>query len=232
MRRFVPSRPGLGWLSMRWFGNLSLQTRLLGGFGLLLALTALVAYVAIHALQASAARADSLYAQNTMGIHWANQVAVHTLASAKDEQNALVELANDPARTAFPLKHGRDELALAKTAADAYRLTITRSEESNRWKAVEDTMAQVATEREAVFALVEQGKAKEAGQASRNAASRLDALNSQLTSIIGRNQDAATAAAEASRAVARVHAADPTWNGGATGRAKEADRAATDPIGR
>ena len=44
--------------------------------------------------------------------------------------------------------------------------------------------------------------------------------------------DAATAAAEASRAVARVHAADPTWNGGATGRAKEADRAATDPIGR
>ncbi|MFN8506461.1 MAG: HAMP domain-containing methyl-accepting chemotaxis protein [Dehalococcoidia bacterium] len=200
MRRFVPSRPGLGWLSLRWFGNFSLQTRLLGGFGLLLGLTALVAYVAIDALQASAGRADSLYAQNTMGMHWANQVAVHTLASAKDEQNALVELANDPTRTAFPLKHGRDELALAKTSADAYRQTITRSEESNRWKAVEDTMAQVATEREAVFALVEQGKAKEAGQASRNAASRLDALNSQLSSIIGRNQDAATAAAEASRA--------------------------------
>ena len=54
-------------------------------------------------------------------------------------------------------------------------------------------MAQVATEREAIFALVEQGKAKEAADASRIAASRLDALNSQLTSIISRNQEAATA---------------------------------------
>ncbi|MBK6663316.1 MAG: methyl-accepting chemotaxis protein [Thermoflexaceae bacterium] len=63
-------------------------------------------------------------------------------------------------------------------------------------------MAQVATEREAIFALVEQGKAKEAADASRIAASRLDALNSQLTSIISRNQEAATAAAADSDAAA------------------------------
>ncbi|HMS58792.1 MAG TPA: methyl-accepting chemotaxis protein [Tepidiformaceae bacterium] len=202
MRRLLPARVSFGWLSLRWFNNLSLQARLLAGFGLILGLTALVAFVGVTSLQSGASRAHALYSQNTMGVHWANQVAVHTIAGAKDEQNALLELSNDPTRTAFPLKHGRDELALAKTAAAEYRKTITKSEESNRWKAVEDTMAQVATEREAIFALVEQGKAKEAADASRIAASRLDALNSQLTSIISRNQEAATAAAADSDAAA------------------------------
>jgi len=144
MRRLLPARVSFGWLSLRWFNNLSLQARLLAGFGLILGLTALVAFVGVTSLQSGASRAHALYSQNTMGVHWANQVAVHTIAGAKDEQNALLELSNDPTRTAFPLKHGRDELALAKTAAAEYRKTITKSEESNRWKAVEDIAARSA----------------------------------------------------------------------------------------
>ncbi len=140
--------------------RLNIRTKLLGGFGAVLALTAVVALIGFTRLHAVANDTDDLFQQGTLGILHSVSTSEKMLASEVEEKSAFL-LPVGAARNAA-IEASRLEMEEAITHTKEYEATYASDKDRKRWEAVVAQVVSVQKHREEVLHLLEQGKDAEA----------------------------------------------------------------------
>jgi len=186
-----------------WFNNRSIQVKLLGGFGAVLALTAVIAFMGIQETQSAANVTSDLYQQNAMGINYALQTNLDMVKSAREEKRAF--LTADKTKRQPLTDSSRTEMTEAGKDMQAYHATFANAADEKQWADVETKVNRIISERKQVLDLLEKGD--DAG-ASALAATMTDGINEMNKSLddVGQsnvdmaktaNDDAASAASTA-----------------------------------
>ena len=104
---------------MSWFTNLKIQVKLLVGFGVVLALMAVVAFMAIQKLNQGADRTAAMYEENLLSTQHLLEASANLAQAAAGERAAL--LATDPKDRDAAIGQARDALEAATGAYTAYK---------------------------------------------------------------------------------------------------------------
>ncbi|MCL4232834.1 MAG: MCP four helix bundle domain-containing protein, partial [Dehalococcoidia bacterium] len=178
--------------------KLRLREKLLGGFGIVLALMAVVSVMGIMRLQQAADGTERLYRENALGILNAEEVNVHMIASAREEKRAFLE--DDPAKRGSLIAEAREALADAAEHLQEYHVTFASEADAQQWAEVETKVKAVSAEREKVLVLLEQGKDEEASATAGKMAADVAEMNKVLSETGEYNarlaEDAKNAAAD------------------------------------
>ncbi|MSP22058.1 MAG: hypothetical protein EXR66_03410 [Dehalococcoidia bacterium] len=129
--------------------RLNILTKLLGGFGIVLALTGAVAH-----------DVDTMYQEGTLGIVYALKTNEQMIASTREEKRAFLTAAGE-ARNKL-IERSREEIAEASQHMKDYEKTYASAEDRKMWEAVVAQVTHVQDQREGVLHLLEQGKDAEA----------------------------------------------------------------------
>jgi len=177
---------------------MTIRTKLLGGFGLVLVMTAVVAIVGITRLSQASARTEAMYRENVLGVQYALLTNQNMIASAREEKRAFLTPAGD-ARQAL-IAESRAEMAAAEQAMVDYEQTFASEADRVMWAEVTDPVHAVIEKREGVLDLLAAGRDTEASAAAAEMAVLIGPMNKSLTEAGDFNaelaQQAVTAAQE------------------------------------
>ena len=112
---------------MTWFNNLGIQIKVLAGFGVVLALTAVVAAVGIINLNSAASDTQALHDENLVAVDEAHLVLENLIAGGREQQSAL--LFDDPEVRASNIAKSRGNSDAAIEHAHAFRATLHSDEQ-------------------------------------------------------------------------------------------------------
>lgn len=182
---------------MSWFNNRSIQVKLLGGFGLVLALLVAVALVGLLRLNQAVTRTDEMYSKNVEGVQQVLLANRFYIAFARDLRSAV--LAQDDAARTKAVEQARSELIDGNKAFEAFGEVITdesgRQEYAELKKRVDQTSATRAKALDLVAAGdVQAGWALEIGHMP-----LVVEQNSMLDNAAQSQEDAALVARDAAR---------------------------------
>ncbi|HMO53107.1 MAG TPA: MCP four helix bundle domain-containing protein, partial [Tepidiformaceae bacterium] len=186
---------------MSWFNNLSIQVKLLAGFGAVLALTAIVASVGILRLNELAHRSSEAYTLDTLGLQYANQVNRNMIGSGSDQQSAILNAA-DPAKRDAAIAASTEQMERAKVALKDYYIAFEDAEDEKHWHEVEDLVNRVITERLALFELLKAGDVAGATAAAGALGPVIAEMNAEIDSTIAHKLEEAGLAADANESAA------------------------------
>ena len=190
---------------MVWFNNLKIQVKLLAGFGLVIALTAVVAFVGVTKLGAASDATAELYRQNVLGVQFALQTNIDMVKSAREEKRAF--LAADPTKRAALIAQSKAEMGKAKADMLAYHDTFASAEDATQWAIVEKHVGVVIDGRTKVLDLLAAGDDAAASAFAATMTAGIDEMNKSLDETgtfnvklaeTGKN-DAASAASSADK---------------------------------
>jgi methyl-accepting chemotaxis protein len=163
---------------MKWFNDLSIQVKLMSSFGLVLALTAVIAIMGIMRLQQASDRTASMYRENVLGVQYALQTNSLMIASAREEKRAF--LTPDETKRAELIEASRQEMEDARTAMANYHVTFASQADADQWAAVEAQVEGVITSREEVLTLLANGDVEAASAAAGAMTEAIGAMNTAL----------------------------------------------------
>ncbi|MBA4180357.1 MAG: hypothetical protein C0506_07205, partial [Anaerolinea sp.] len=187
---------------MRSFNNLGIRAKLLGGFAAVLVLTGGVALFGIRGINAGEQRATTMYEQNVLGTHWANQALVWMVASGREQQTAILNAGN-PEKLTGAIKQSREEMAAAQTANKEYHATLVSEGDEQQWAAAEAQIEGVIADREALLKKLEAGDVEGAKAAGAALAPKIAEMNKTVNSAIDDNLKQSKEIAAASTNAAR-----------------------------
>ncbi|MEO6043514.1 MAG: methyl-accepting chemotaxis protein [Tepidiformaceae bacterium] len=140
---------------MAWFNNLKIQVKLLLGFGTVLGLTAIVAFVGVTKLNAASNATAELYRQNVLGVQYALGTNINMVQSAREETRAF--LTPDKSARAMLIVQARAEIEEARAQMQSYHITFANAEDQAQWTAVEAKVTKVIGQRTRVLDLLANG---------------------------------------------------------------------------
>lgn len=149
---------------MRWFNDLSVQVKLMSGFGLVLLLTAAIAVLGIIRLQQASDRTAAMYRENVLGVQHALQTNAAMIASAREEKRAF--LTNDADTRKALIEQSRQHMDNAKQYMQEYHVTFASEADAEQWAEVEKKVLGVIESRETVLQLLESGDVEGASAAA------------------------------------------------------------------
>ena len=164
---------------MSWFNNLKIQVKLLAGFGAVLALTAVVAYVGVTKLTAASDTTEALYRENALGIENALNTNLYMVMSAREEKRAFLQA--DKTKRAPLIQASRDEMEEAKVHMQEYHGTFASAEDEVQWAAVEEKVNNVIAERTKVLDLLAAGDEAAASAMAGTMTAAIEDMNKALT---------------------------------------------------
>lgn len=180
--------------------KLTIQTKLLGGFGLVLLMMAVVALVGVTRLNQGATNTRNLYEQTTLGIKYALLTNENMIASAREEKRAfLTPVGAD--RNAL-IKQSRDEMSAAEKAMTDYHSTYASPEDEVQWKQVEALVTPVIAQRVKVLDLLAVGDDTQAKAQAAAMSTSITEMNKALSETADFNDKLAEDAAHAAAAAA------------------------------
>ena len=181
---------------MQFFNNVSIRVKLLGSFGVLVALMAIVALLGTRALDSSQERADNLYRQDLLGLHYADEVLTYAAISGREQQTALLNASDRPARDAA-IAAARTAMANGLAAADAYHDTFISEADAQTWAVIETQVREVFQERERILQQIEAGQLDAAIVSASAAMVQARAMNEATEAAIVLNTEQAESDAKA-----------------------------------
>src|SRR5512134_2619161 len=107
---------------MSWFNNLSIQLKLMAGFGLVLVLTVAVSGLGAIRLAELADRSEDAYTVDTLGLQYANQVNRNMIGSGREQQTAFLQ--TDPQKRAAAIDLSREQMKAAEKALLDYHVSF------------------------------------------------------------------------------------------------------------
>ncbi len=185
--------------------RLTIRTKLLGGFGIVLLLMGVVAVISIVRLNQAAQRTQDMYTQNVLGVQYALLTNQNMIASAREEKRAFLT-SEGPDRDAL-IEESRREMDAAVEAMTAYEDTYASEADREQWDAVVTPVKEVIAQRQAVLDLLAEGRDAEAAKAAAAMSSAIGPMNAALTETGQFNAtlaDEAVAAAADSASSART----------------------------
>ncbi|MBI5949771.1 MAG: MCP four helix bundle domain-containing protein [Chloroflexi bacterium] len=188
---------------MARLNDLKIQVKLLLGFGVVLALMGVVAFIGVMKLNQGAQRTDELYGDFLLGVQHSLETNASMIASAREEKRAFLQ--PDPAKREDLVVEARGRMDDAKTAMAGFAATLRDPEEVQRWGVVEQQINEVISERTKVLALLEAGDTAAAAQLAGTMTAAITAMNAGLDELASANsedarkadEDAASAASSA-----------------------------------
>ncbi len=180
--------------------RLTIRTKLLGGFSLVLLMMGVIAILGIMRLNQAAQRTDDMYTQNVQGVQYALLTNQNMIASAREEKRAFLTPAG-PDRDAL-IQQSRDEMQAAEDAMHLYEGTFASAEDEQQWSAIEAEIVEVIALRETVLDLLAQDRVAEAQQAAAGMNAAIARMNTDLTEAGAFNAQIAEEAVNAAAAAA------------------------------
>ncbi|MCC6236878.1 MAG: MCP four helix bundle domain-containing protein [Dehalococcoidia bacterium] len=159
--------------------KLTIRTKLLGGFGAVLALLGLVVFVSYTRLQDVAHDSDVMFESGTLGIFHSQETSQHMTSSARDEYAATLA-APGPDRTRF-IESARENLIEADEHMKEYEVTYLNDEDRRQWEAVVAKVHVVQEGRRAILDLLEARNDAGAKAASARMTTAIEEANAALT---------------------------------------------------
>lgn len=185
--------------------RLTIRTKLLGGFGIVLLLLGVVAVISVMRLNQAAQRTQDMYVQNVHGLQYALLTNVDMIASAREEKRAFLTEPG-PQRDAL-IAEARAEMAHAAQTMIAYEETFASESDREQWNAVVAQVNEVIRQRSAVLDLLAEGRDAEAAVAAAAMVQVIGPMNAALTETGEYNSqlaDEAVSAAASSASSART----------------------------
>ena len=176
---------------MSWFNNRSIQVKLLAGFSLVLVLTAVIALTGISRLRHASNLTDEMYANDLLGMRYADETNLNMVKSAREEKRAF--LATDATKRASLIDTARKELATAADAAEKATPTFVTAEQQAKWQEVQAQVQGVSAARTNVLDLLSQGNDADALAAAGAMTANIDAMNAALDAVGAANIERASA---------------------------------------
>ena len=186
---------------MNWFNNLSIQVKLLAGFGAVLLLTGIVAAVGILRLAELADRSNEAYTFDTLGLQYANQVNRNMIGSGRDQQTAILN-AMDPAKRDAAIASSLAQMEAAKQAMADYHIAFESAEDEEHWLLVEGMVNDVVAGRTALFEQLTAGNVTGATEAAGSLGPVIAEMNAEIDATIAHKLEMAAHAAETNESAA------------------------------
>jgi len=180
--------------------RLTIRTKLLGSYGILIALMVVVATLGILRLQEAAARTDAMYVENVQGVQHALLTNQAMIASAREEKRAFLE-PEGATRTRL-IAESRAWMSDAEQSMVAYEATYDSEADRLQWEAVVAEVNPVIAARHHVLDLLEQGQYAEALEASVVMGPAIASMNAALTQTAGFNEQLAADAVQTAATMA------------------------------
>jgi len=158
---------------------MTIRTKLLGGFALVLVMMAVVAVVGITRLSQASARTEAMYRENVLGVQYALLTNQNMIASAREEKRAFLTPAGD-ARQAL-IAEARAEMEAAEQAMVDYEQTFASEADRAMWAEVTDPVHAVIEKRQGVLGLLATGRDTEASAAAAEMGALIGPMNQSLT---------------------------------------------------
>ena len=185
---------------MTWFNNLSIQLKLLSGFGLVLLLTVVVAGVGAIRLAELADRSEDAYTVDTLGLQYANQVNRNMIGSGREQQTAFLQ--TDPQNRADAIALSREQMDAARQALADYHISFSSPADEAAWDEVEGRVNAVISAREALFSMLEQGDVEGARKAAEPMGQMIAEMNRLLDETVNHKLEEAHVSADANESAA------------------------------
>ena len=141
---------------MSWFNNLGIQVKLLSGFALVLALTAVIAVLGVTRLDSAASDTRALHDENLFLIEEADLILRNMIAGGREQQSALL-FAADAERRDENIAKSRGNSDTAIEHAATFRAALHDPDEIARWDDAEAKIQAVVDAREQLFVTLESG---------------------------------------------------------------------------
>ncbi len=164
---------------MAWFNNLKIQVKLLLGFGTVLGLTAIVAFVGVTKLNAASNATAEMYRQNVLGVQYALGTNINMVQSAREEKRAF--LTPDKSARAMLIVQARAKIEEARAQMQSYHITFANAEDQAQWTAVEAKVTKVIGQRTRVLDLLANGDDTGAAALVGAMTSEVDEMNKALS---------------------------------------------------
>ncbi|MEO8539871.1 MAG: methyl-accepting chemotaxis protein, partial [bacterium] len=169
--------------------------KLLGGFAVVLVLTAIIAIAGIMQLRSAAKRTDELYHYDLLGMHFATTAQLSMVKSARDEKKTF--LATDEAKRTELIKEARADLAEAADAAKSATPTFVEAADQATWVGVMKQLEDVSAARSHVLDLLAANDDTAATAAATAMTADIDKMNAALEKVTTDNLVSSNAAQEA-----------------------------------
>ena len=128
--------------------HLTIRTKLLDDFAVVLLLTAAVAFTGYFELLSAAQRQNEAYQQNTLGAFGAEETGMHMIATALKKKRAFLTAAGE-ARNKL-IAQSRKDLADAEMPGKDYEATYASDEDRTQWVAAMVHVKAVSAKRKQV----------------------------------------------------------------------------------
>ncbi|MCC6388516.1 MAG: MCP four helix bundle domain-containing protein [Dehalococcoidia bacterium] len=168
---------------MKHLSDLSIRLKLFGAFGLVVALIVVIAFLGTRALGTSADRADDLYHQGLLGVHYADQTLTYAAISGREQQTAVLNAANAEKRDAAIAK-SRDAMASALEATANFHETVSNAAERDSWNTAEAQIIEVFRDRETLLKALENGQVEAAVAQAAVLNPKIQAMNASVEAAI------------------------------------------------